>query len=82
MASVSEFPASLHLHAIQGDGHEGKISALIKAADVSVEPLWPGLFPEALASVKSGASFAIRVEEIGLVQQLEPCQLRVLRRRK
>ena len=42
----------------------GQIGALIKAADVSVELLWPDLLAEALLSVsiKLGASFAIGVE--------------------
>lgn len=51
---------------------EAKISALVKAADVSVEPLWPGLLAEALASVKLEASSATGVKDIGLVQPLEP----------
>lgn len=49
---------------------EAKIGALIKAADVSMEPLWPGLLAKALASVKLEASSAPGVEDIGLVQPL------------
>lgn len=51
---------------------EAKIGALIKAANVNVEPLWPGLLAKVVTSVKLEASSAAGVEDIGLVQPLEP----------
>lgn len=57
---------------------EAKISAVIKAANVNVEPLWPGLLAKALTSVKLEASSAAGVEDIGLVQPLEPRHLQTV----
>lgn len=54
---------------------EAKIGALIKAANVNVEPLWPGLLAKALTSVKLEASSAAGVEDIGLVQPQDPHHL-------
>ena len=34
---------------------EDKISALVKAASVNVDPFWPGLFAKALANVNIGS---------------------------
>ena len=45
---------------------EDKISALVKAASVNVDPFWPGLFVKALASVSIG-SFICHVGAGGLV---------------
>lgn len=57
---------------------EAKISALIRAADVNMEPLWPGLLAKALTSVKLEASSATGVEDIGLVQPLESHHLQAV----
>uniref|UniRef100_A0A8C5NW07 Large ribosomal subunit protein P1 n=1 Tax=Jaculus jaculus TaxID=51337 RepID=A0A8C5NW07_JACJA len=43
------------LHDDEVTATEDKINALIKAANVNVEPLWPGLFAKALANVNIGS---------------------------
>ncbi|XP_024611150.1 LOW QUALITY PROTEIN: uncharacterized protein LOC112406539 [Neophocaena asiaeorientalis asiaeorientalis] len=53
-ASVSELACIYSAPGLHGEdvtATEGKINALIKAARVNVEPFWPGLFAEPLASV-------------------------------
>ncbi|CAO2587104.1 60S acidic ribosomal protein P1 [Lemmus lemmus] len=50
MASVSEL-AGIYSALIL---HDDEINALITAAGVNVEPLWPGLFAKALANVNIG----------------------------
>ena len=47
--------STLILHDGEVTVRENKISALIKAAGVSVEPFWPGLFAKALANVNIGS---------------------------
>ncbi|XP_003924892.2 large ribosomal subunit protein P1-like isoform X1 [Saimiri boliviensis] len=58
MASVSELSCSLSalmLHDNELTIMEEKINALIKAANINVEPFWPGLFARALANVNIGS---------------------------
>ncbi|XP_051024987.1 60S acidic ribosomal protein P1-like [Acomys russatus] len=58
MASISKITciySALILHDNEVTVTEDKINALIKAADVNVEPFWPGLFTKALANVNTGS---------------------------
>ncbi|VCX41229.1 unnamed protein product [Gulo gulo] len=54
MASLLQL-ACIHLTLIPHDDEvmvtEDKINTLVKAADVNVEPCWPGLFAKAVANV-------------------------------
>lgn len=57
----------------------GQIGALIKAADVSVELLWPDLLAEALVSIHQLGGL---ICNWGRGQELESCLQAVLRRRE
>lgn len=57
----------------------GQIGALIKAADVSVELLWPGLLAEALVSINQIGGL---ICNWGRGQELQPRLQAVLRRRE
>jgi large subunit ribosomal protein LP1 len=58
MASDSQLSA-LMLHNDEVTFTEEKISFLIKAAGMNVEPVWSGLLAKALAHVNTGASSVI-----------------------